>query len=153
MMKNALATGTPVKENMKHEHQHVLVIQVIDSGAGIPVGQEKLLFHKFAQLNNKADSNKSNGKTAGQPHGTGLGLNLVKQFTELMDGCLWVTNNPSGKGAIFSVCLPLVSNDAAALLRSTTSPSESSSSCKTEFAPVVICKDTALYRVLLVDGE
>uniref|UniRef100_A0A7S3LB42 histidine kinase n=2 Tax=Amphora coffeiformis TaxID=265554 RepID=A0A7S3LB42_9STRA len=151
MMKNALATGAFVKDNMKYDHQNVLIIQVIDSGAGIPAGQEKLLFHKFAQLKNKADSNKRNGKTAGQPHGTGLGLNLVKQFTELMDGHLWVTNNASSKGATFSVCLPLVSNDEVSLLRHTTSPSESSPIKDRIGVPVVIPKDTAQYRVLLVD--
>lgn len=130
------------------------MIQVKDSGAGIPTGQEKFLFQKFGQLNNKADSNKSNGKTAGQPHGTGLGLNLVKRFTELMDVHLWVANNKSGIGAVFSVCLPLISNSKVALLKRTISPSEISSSTKdSNGVPITIHNDIAQYRVLLVDGK
>ena len=69
---------------------------VIDTGIGIPVDQQKSIFDKFMQ----ADSS-----TTRKHGGTGLGLAITKQLTELLGGDLTLTSEP-GKGSTFSVILP-----------------------------------------------
>ncbi|MHC4104041.1 MAG: PAS domain-containing sensor histidine kinase, partial [Planctomycetota bacterium] len=66
---------------------------VVDTGIGIPVDQQKSIFDKFMQ----ADSS-----TTRKHGGTGLGLAITKQLTELLGGDLTLTSEP-GKGSTFSV--------------------------------------------------
>lgn len=155
MMNEALATGWQDTDQPANPEEQVLVFQVIDSGSGIPPGEEKSLFRKFAQLQNKDKGNKNGGKTAGQPHGTGLGLNLVKTFSRLLQGRVWVSNGTTeGTGAIFSVCLPLVSNMAPkSPLRVSTPSREKSPKPGFEISSQSLTeKSIPRYRVLVVDG-
>lgn len=69
---------------------------VVDTGIGIPVDQQKSIFDKFMQ----ADSS-----TTRKHGGTGLGLAITKQLTELLGGDLTLTSEP-GKGSTFSVIIP-----------------------------------------------
>jgi signal transduction histidine kinase/CheY-like chemotaxis protein len=69
---------------------------VIDTGIGIPVDQQKSIFDKFMQ----ADSS-----TTRKHGGTGLGLAITNQLTELLGGDLTLTSEP-GKGSKFSVIIP-----------------------------------------------
>ncbi|MEM6262039.1 MAG: response regulator [Bacteroidota bacterium] len=74
-----------------------LQISVADSGVGIPEAQLGNIFDRFFQAE-------------GQPHrrgeGTGIGLSLVKELVELMDGSISVESE-SGKGTTFLVELPI----------------------------------------------
>jgi len=69
---------------------------VVDTGIGIPVDQQKSIFDKFMQ----ADSS-----TTRKHGGTGLGLAITKQLTQLLGGDLTLTSEP-GKGSTFSVIIP-----------------------------------------------
>ena len=69
---------------------------VVDTGIGIPVDQQKSIFDKFMQ----ADSS-----TTRKHGGTGLGLAITKQLTELLGGDLTLTSEP-GKGSTFSLIIP-----------------------------------------------
>jgi PAS domain S-box-containing protein len=69
---------------------------VVDTGIGIPVDQQKSIFDKFMQ----ADSS-----TTRKHGGTGLGLAITKQLTELLGGDLTLTSEP-GRGSTFSVIIP-----------------------------------------------
>lgn len=69
---------------------------VVDTGIGIPVDQQKSIFDKFTQ----ADSS-----TTRKHGGTGLGLAITKQLTELLGGDLTLTSEP-GKGSTFSLIIP-----------------------------------------------
>jgi len=71
-----------------------LIIEVADNGPGLPPGDPARLFERFQRGPNAA---------AG---GTGLGLSLVKGFTEAQGGQVTAANQPGG-GAIFTIKLPL----------------------------------------------
>ncbi len=74
------------------ETQHC-VMSVVDSGIGIPADKQDLLFSRFMQINFS-------------PEGTGVGLELVKEFTEVHKGKVSYSANPTG-GSVFTVELPL----------------------------------------------
>jgi len=73
-----------------------IMIDVQDSGIGMKEEDLQFIFEAFRQ----ADG--SNTRAYG---GTGLGLNITKNFVELMGGRVEVSS-VYGEGSIFSVCLP-----------------------------------------------
>jgi signal transduction histidine kinase len=70
-------------------------ISVSDTGVGIPHEQQASIFDMFAQGPQKAVGR----------GGVGLGLYLVRSYTELMGGTVTVESTP-GKGSTFTVDLP-----------------------------------------------
>lgn len=72
-----------------------VVIQITDQGMGIPEEEQKHLFARFFRAKNVANI-----------EGTGLGLNIVKQYTELMGGTIKFKSEIN-KGTTFSVGLPI----------------------------------------------
>ena len=79
---------------MSHADGGVL-IRVDDRGLGVEQKDRELIFEAFTR---------GEGVLADRP-GTGIGLSLVAQFTELHGGRAWVEDNPGG-GASFRVFLP-----------------------------------------------
>ncbi|MBO9464716.1 response regulator [Tropicibacter sp. R15_0] len=75
-----------------------LVIQVSDSGIGIPVDQLQKIFDPFEQV----DSSQSR-----QHQGTGLGLAITKSLIRAMNGDIFVESSV-GHGTDIEVLLPLV---------------------------------------------
>ena len=71
------------------------VISVIDTGVGIAPDAIPHLFEPFYKV----------GADASQ-QGTGIGLALVKQIVDALDGCIMVESVPE-KGSTFVVCLPI----------------------------------------------
>jgi signal transduction histidine kinase len=71
-------------------------IAVIDSGIGIPSGQQKHLFKPFAQVD--AGLTRRHG-------GTGLGLYISSQLAKLLGGRIELESH-AGKGATFTLLLP-----------------------------------------------
>jgi PAS domain S-box-containing protein len=80
-----------------------IVLEVIDTGIGIPPEVYPLLFQPFAQ----ADSS-----TARRFGGTGLGLSICKELVSRMRGTLEVDTQP-GQGSRFWFALPLLPADEA----------------------------------------
>lgn len=78
------------------ERDGFVVINVADTGIGIPEDKLPTLFEAYTQ----ADSLRSHT-------GTGLGLMICKQLVELHGGKLWVNSKP-GVGSVFSFSLPIV---------------------------------------------
>jgi signal transduction histidine kinase len=74
-----------------------LLVQVIDTGPGIPLDKQAQIFEKFRQ---------GDASVSYQHGGTGLGLALSRALAELMRGQLTVQSQP-GEGACFSLRLPL----------------------------------------------
>jgi len=72
--------------------ENELITEVEDTGPGIAPEIADQLFQAFA--------------TFGKAHGTGLGLSICKKIVEDHHGRIWARNEP-GRGAIFSVALPL----------------------------------------------
>ena len=73
------------------EHQY-LEVCVEDSGVGISVDRQHLLFQAFSQVDSSAT--RKHG-------GTGLGLIICKRLVQAMGGDIWVESN-EGEGARFS---------------------------------------------------
>jgi two-component system sensor histidine kinase GlrK len=74
-----------------------LVLDVMDSGPGIPVEERNRIFEAFYQ-----------GKTpqGGHVKGTGIGLSVVTEFVNAHGGSIEILESPAG-GAHFRVRLPL----------------------------------------------
>jgi two-component system, sensor histidine kinase and response regulator len=75
---------------------NAVIFQVEDTGIGIPLSQQPLLFQKFQQLDT------SYRRTY---EGAGLGLALTKQFVDLHRGWIEVSST-EGQGSIFTVEIP-----------------------------------------------
>jgi signal transduction histidine kinase len=73
------------------------VIQITDTGKGIPPERLRTLFKPYHSL---------------RPGGTGLGLVTAKKIVKAHDGSIEVYSEP-GRGASFTIKLPLVTNKAA----------------------------------------
>lgn len=82
----------------------VVETSIKDSGVGISKEDLGRLFQKFGRLDNSYVSTASSG-------GTGLGLYISKSLVELMHGRIWVSSEGLGKGATFTVSLPVASQE------------------------------------------
>lgn len=69
---------------------------VSDTGIGIPVSQQKLIFQPYRQIETTE---------TGEYGGLGLGLAIVKRVVELLDGDIQVTSQ-SGQGSTFRTVFP-----------------------------------------------
>lgn len=76
-------------------------LQVIDTGIGIPSEAQADVFKSFWQVDSSATR---------QYRGSGLGLSIVKQLAELMDGGVTLTSRP-GTGSTFTVIFPMESKE------------------------------------------
>ncbi len=77
------------------QKQEKVVIEISDQGIGIPKEEQKHLFSRFFRAKNAANI-----------EGTGLGLNIVKNYTELMGGTIEFKSEIN-KGTTFKVEFPL----------------------------------------------
>jgi len=86
-------SGGLITLKLEKEKEYIK-ISVKDNGNGISKDKQKDVFNRFYQVNND-DGYK----------GTGIGLSLVKSFTELMKGKI-VLNSDEGKGTEFIIYIP-----------------------------------------------
>ncbi len=77
-------------------HSGGLVITVEDSGIGLSKADQEKIFDRFVQ---------ADGSIQRRFGGSGLGLSVVSELVELMNGSIEVTSKP-GKGSMFKVILP-----------------------------------------------
>jgi signal transduction histidine kinase len=74
----------------------MVCISVIDSGIGIALEHQALVFEEFRQVQGVLN----------RQQGSGLGLSISKRLVELHGGRIWLESRP-GRGATFSFTLPL----------------------------------------------
>lgn len=74
---------------------NTIFISVKDHGIGIPEDEQQNVFLRFFRAQNVMTT-----------QGTGLGLNIVKRYIELLDGTIAFTSS-AGEGTTFVVTLPL----------------------------------------------
>jgi len=82
-------------------HDDKLLIEVRDTGIGIPPHALHYIFDEFRQLD--GSSRRAYG-------GSGLGLAIVRKLCLIMDGHVRVSST-LGQGSVFTVTLPLLTSD------------------------------------------
>ncbi|MBE5889432.1 MAG: response regulator [Lachnospiraceae bacterium] len=85
-------------ENRRKDANTAICFEVIDTGRGIKMQDQEVLFHAFERVDQK--KNRS-------IEGTGLGLAIASNFTALMDGEIGVESE-YGKGSDFYVKIPQI---------------------------------------------
>jgi PAS domain S-box-containing protein len=126
-----------------------LELSVADTGIGIAAESHARVFERFQQLDPAATRRYG---------GMGLGLALVKEFTELMGGSVELQSQ-LGKGARFSVRLPIARGLASLSLVASPTPAERRGSSLGGYTGDTLPPDDVetageeLPRVLLVDDN
>ena len=91
--------GVDVTLSCRERNDDYCLLQILvkDSGIGIPLDKQQMIFESFTQ---------NNVNTSRKYGGTGLGLAIVKQLVELQKGQVWVESE-EGKGSTFGVMIPM----------------------------------------------
>ncbi len=106
-----------------------LVLQVLDTGLGIPASKQKIVFREFQRLE----------EGARVARGLGLGLSIVQRIAQTLKLGLALASQP-GRGTAFSIEAPIVAEPALALVP----PAEQQPSALTPLAGL---------SVLAIDNE
>lgn len=117
----------------------VLIIEVIDSGIGIPANELADLFHPFVQLMQKKSDTE----------GTGLGLAISASLAKFMGGHISVSS-VVGKGSTFTIELPVVLASANDVTTGKTLKRVTSLAPEQSTWRLLVVDDNADNRLLLV---
>ena len=86
-----------IKSEIKEKKDRIgLIIEIKDTGIGIPLKQQKVIFEPFIQ---------KKGQKYTKYKGTGLGLSISKKLVEIMGGTISLKSKP-GTGTVFTVYFP-----------------------------------------------
>lgn len=106
LLSNAIKFTTTGSVTLRAEVQgDWVVISVIDTGIGIPEEARSTIFNRFHQIS---------GSSFSDVVGTGLGLDISKQITQMHGGDLEVQSEV-GKGSKFTFTLPIATSEQLAM--------------------------------------
>ncbi|MGL4728839.1 MAG: PAS domain-containing hybrid sensor histidine kinase/response regulator [Bosea sp. (in: a-proteobacteria)] len=88
-----------------------LMLQVMDTGMGIPASKQKLVFREFQRLE----------EGARVARGLGLGLSIVQRIAQTLKISLALVSHP-GRGSMFSIEMPLGADVVAMAVQAETQP-------------------------------
>lgn len=96
-MKFTSRGGVTLKASLKEklEGKALIEFSVADTGIGIPLDKQEVIFESYAQAS--ADTTRKYG-------GTGLGLAICKRLVDLQGGTIGVSSEPD-KGSVFTISL------------------------------------------------
>jgi signal transduction histidine kinase/ActR/RegA family two-component response regulator len=119
-------------------------VRVIDTGQGIDPDFLPHVFERFRQAGNAA---------TGRHTGLGLGLSIVRQLVELHGGTVRAASDGVGRGATFTVCLPIPSAEAQSDARIGLAALEERAAAASTASPVADPPRLDELRVLVVDAN
>lgn len=90
------AVGTKYVGVHLHQTVDLIILDVVDQGAGIPHGQKRRIFERFYRIRTKETQ---------RQRGSGIGLSLVQHIVEGHGGTILVNSNP-GVETRFSIRIP-----------------------------------------------
>jgi signal transduction histidine kinase/ligand-binding sensor domain-containing protein/CheY-like chemotaxis protein len=97
------SVGIVAEEEDSHDGMRQIHFQIRDTGIGIPVEKQALIFEPFHQ---------ADGSTSRRYGGTGLGLSICGRLVPMMGGRIWVESKP-GAGSTFHFTIAAASAAAA----------------------------------------
>ena len=126
-----------------------LKISVRDSGIGVPENELERIFERYYQIENNAPN--------AYTWGTGIGLYFAKALAGMHHGYLKADHQPTGKGTIFTLILPVSESSYTEAEIYRTAGNEAGNpfvmkSVRYTSAPVTVSGDK-LHKVLIVDDD
>ncbi|SFN62061.1 His Kinase A (phospho-acceptor) domain-containing protein [Algoriphagus ornithinivorans] len=145
LLSNALKftlSGGQIKASLLQEDNY-LILEVSDSGIGIPKTELPFIFDRFYQVNSHPLSSQG---------GTGIGLHLVQSFLALMEGNIEVESpDPkTRKGTLFKVRFPIKESTTNPLNKEILEKSLLQTNTKNEQNGAMLIGDSANSKSILV---
>ncbi len=117
----------------------MLMIEVADTGIGIPPDMLELVFERFAQVKQHQDQAQG---------GLGIGLSVVKDLVEMHGGRVAAASAGSGTGSLFRIWLPRADTQESAEI---VAPSNSSAIARHKVLVVDDNRDAAETMAMVLD--
>ncbi|EXJ93890.1 hypothetical protein A1O1_02283 [Capronia coronata CBS 617.96] len=123
------------------ESSYDIRTEVIDTGIGVPLESEHVLFTPFTQLDKFSTK---------RYKGTGLGLSICKSLVELMGGTIGFGSNPERHGSIFYFTLKLNKLDAMPSALPVTNSPDTDLKQLAQARTILLVEDNAINQTIMV---
>ena len=136
-----LSVQRDTQAGTQKEDLYTLLFSVSDTGIGIPLDQQKKIFHAYEQLDTVGNNSYK---------GTGLGLVITTQLVEAMGGKIWLESE-SGKGSCFSFTLPFeIPTPASSAGDEDNAPSADDAAAHIQGVRILLAEDDTISQTIAV---